>query len=584
MLLRLLSLFFYFFFISVTGSAIQRHVDIVEANEGIDGLIEGDIRLTDKQLRELNNADGNRVKRQITTFKDHIWPGGVVYYFYDDAFSQEKRTLMKSAMELISSRTCIKFVESKTEKNVVRIFDENGSCSSHIGYIGEGEQKIWLGDNCQVIGTFVHEMMHTLGIYHTHIRYDRDDYVTVNLTGLPENLKKNFNKQTPEMTINAVPYEYGSVMHYSTNLFAPRTILAKQYGYQNTMGLSIVSFYDMVNINTLYSCGCAVHLDCKNGGYTNPSNCGQCYCPYGYAGKLCDEAPPGAILYTATANWTIQNIKFGYDDGSRTNTFLMSYAWISAPADKQIEVQIRQLDVVMCAEGCPYNGVELKVNEDPRITNPVYCCNADLMGEIVKSKQNPTPIVMFQRVGKSGVTIGYRYVDKPASPATTPTTTTTTAKPPTQPPTTTEPPCETTTPSTTTTKATPAPAPSTQSSTTKSPGQTPTQPPTQPTTTTTTKSTPPPAASTESPTTKPPTQPTTTTTTKSTLPPAPTTRVPTTEEPETTCQCTEECHSTTTETETCQCTTSTEETFETEECEKEAGTIHIGDECQDSCI
>ncbi|EFP06819.1 hypothetical protein CRE_11189 [Caenorhabditis remanei] len=567
MLLRLLSLFLSLCCITVAGSAIKRHVDIVEANKGIDGLIEGDIRLTDKQLRELNNADGNRVKRQITTFKDHIWPGGVVYYFYDDAFSQEKRTLMKSAMELISSRTCIKFVESKTEKNVVRIFDENGSCSSHIGYIGEGEQKIWLGDNCQVIGTFVHEMMHTLGIYHTHIRYDRDDYVTVNLTGVPENLKKNFNKQTPEMTINAVPYEYGSVMHYSTNLFAPRTIIAKQYGYQNTMGLHIVSFYDMVNINTLYSCSCAVNLDCKNGGYTNPSNCDQCYCPYGYAGKLCDETPPGAILYTATANWTIQNIKFGYDDGSRTNTFLMSYAWISAPADKQIEVQVRALDVVMCAEGCPYNGVEIKVNEDPRITNPVYCCNADLMGETVKSKQNPTPIVMFQRVEKSGVTIGYRYVDKPPSPATTPTTTTTTSttKPPTPPPTitsttksppaptTTEPPCETTTPSTTTTRTTPPPAPSTQSPTTKPP-------------------------------TPPPTQPPTTTTTRTTPPPAPTTRAPTTEEPETTCQCTEECHFTSTETETCQCTTSSEETFENEECEKEAGTINIGDECQETCI
>ncbi|KAF1750189.1 hypothetical protein GCK72_016736 [Caenorhabditis remanei] len=474
---------FLLFCITVAGSAIRRDVDIMEANKGVEGLVEGDIRMTDEQLQNLN---GNRVKRQIIRYG--TWTGGVVNYYFEDAFSQAKRDLMKYALEHISNRTCVKFVESSTERNRIKFVSKGGGCSSFVG----------------MMGIFVHEVMHSLGVHHTMSRSDRDEYVTVNFTMIPERYLHNM--QIEYGTFNAVPYEYGSAMHYRGSSLGVGSLTAKQLRYQKTMGNMRISFYDMVNINTLYSCSCAMNLDCKNGGYTNPSNCDKCVCPAGYAGRLCDEAPPGALLYTATPNWTEDFIEFGYNDGSYTNTYLMAYAWISAPADKQIEVKIQQLVNVSCFDSCDDNGVEVKVDEDPRIVNPIYCCNTDtsMMQTVVLSKLNPTPIVMHQRRGKSGVTISYKYVDTP------------------------------------------------------------------PVTTTTITST----------TTKPPTQPTTTTKTRTTPPPAPTTRSPTTEEPETSCQCTEECHFTSTETETCQCTTSTEETFENEECEKEAGTIHIGTECQ----
>jgi hypothetical protein len=40
-------------------------------------------------------------------------------------------------------------------------------------------QVISLGTGCQYVGVALHEMMHTLGFFHTSSRTDRDSYVIV---------------------------------------------------------------------------------------------------------------------------------------------------------------------------------------------------------------------------------------------------------------------------------------------------------------------------------------------------------------------------------------------------------------------
>ncbi|GMR31091.1 hypothetical protein PMAYCL1PPCAC_01286, partial [Pristionchus mayeri] len=51
-----------------------------------------------------------------------------------------------------------------------------------------------------------------------------------------------------------------------------------------------VSFKDAKMINLRY-CDrvCTRKLNCKNGGYTDPNNCGKCKCPAGYGGTYCDQ-------------------------------------------------------------------------------------------------------------------------------------------------------------------------------------------------------------------------------------------------------------------------------------------------------
>ncbi|ULT89168.1 hypothetical protein L3Y34_007971 [Caenorhabditis briggsae] len=397
----------------VVGSVIRRDLDEVELNRGREGIIEGDIMLTQEQPSAMNDV-GNRVKRQITK-KWKKWPNGKVYYTFDSEFTSLKRELMSTAMKYIASQTCVTFEESSTAANRLR-FMNDGGCASYIGMNG-GEQLLWFGDGCSIFGTAVHEIMHTLGIFHTHSRYDRNNYLSVNLTEVPENMLSNLAMETAETTYNAVPFEYGSTLLYRYNTWGDGTLYPKQGAFEKTMGLRRVSFYDIVNINSRYSCSCLTNLACKNGGYTNPSTCNTCVCPTGYGGTLCDQKPSNSIMLTADNYWKGYWVSFGYNSDVLTTNYYMAHLIINAPADKTIEVKLVGLKDFTCAYGCNYNGVEMKVMGDPRMTNPLACCSDDstIMNQVFESKLNPTPIVLHQRYGSSTVTIQYRYVDKALS-------------------------------------------------------------------------------------------------------------------------------------------------------------------------
>lgn len=273
-------------------------------------------------------------------------------------------------MAYISSMTCVTFQESSSATNRIK-FLNTGGCASYIGMKG-GEQEIWFGDGCEIFGTAVHEIMHTLGVFHTHSRYDRNDYLSVDLTGVPDNMVTNLAMESRSETYNAVPFEYGSTMQYRYNTWGEKTLAPKEPSYTYTMGIRKVSFYDMVNINSRYTCSCSNSLDCANGGYPNPSNCSQCICPSGFGGATCTTAPPtNSISLTATTSWKGYWVNFGYAADVLTTNFYTSTLFITAPADKTIQVRITEMTNFQCTPGCNYNGIEVKYMGDPRIVNPL---------------------------------------------------------------------------------------------------------------------------------------------------------------------------------------------------------------------
>lgn len=55
---------------------------------------------------------------------------------------------------------------------------ENTTCSSHLGRIG-GKNELRLADDCLTHGMVIHELLHALGLWHEHSRYDRDTFVGI---------------------------------------------------------------------------------------------------------------------------------------------------------------------------------------------------------------------------------------------------------------------------------------------------------------------------------------------------------------------------------------------------------------------
>nr|Q21179.1 RecName: Full=Zinc metalloproteinase nas-18; AltName: Full=Nematode astacin 18; Flags: Precursor [Caenorhabditis elegans] len=296
-------------------------------------------------------------------------------YCFDSSFSTEKRELMLFSMNFISSQTCVTFEENCSIPNRVQLVNGKG-CSSYIG-MNNIVQHLTFNDTCIDFGTAVHELMHALGVIHTHSRLDRDNFLNINLTNVSKEMMHNyaiFNQST-----NVVPYEYGSTMHYYANI---STMFPKKSEYSATLGIGRVTFYDMVILNTAYNCKCPNELLCGNGGYTNPSKCSECICPLGYGGVLCDR--PSLI---------------GKDTGLPLEV-----------KDKIIEVKVVGIDNFFSYPTCLINGLEIKYMGDPRITNPIYC-SADLInGKSFRSKLNPLLMNIHTLFGKNKVTFHYRYV------------------------------------------------------------------------------------------------------------------------------------------------------------------------------
>ena len=89
------------------------------------------------------------------------------------------------------------------------------------GRLGRGAQRCQLQPNtyCEYAYTIQHEFTHALGVWHIQNRPDRDQYVTINWSNIPQSSNINF-KLMPDLETYGIPYNGRSVMHYYWNSHA----------------------------------------------------------------------------------------------------------------------------------------------------------------------------------------------------------------------------------------------------------------------------------------------------------------------------------------------------------------------------
>ncbi|MET8012891.1 M12 family metallopeptidase [Streptomyces sp. NPDC005271] len=107
-------------------------------------------------------------------------------------------------------------------------FVPGDGCSSSVGRQG-GMQSITLGPDCTA-GKAIHEVGHTVGLWHEQSREDSDQFVTIVFTNIDPELQHNFVQHISDGD-DLGAYDYASIMHYSPNAFSingEATIVARQ--------------------------------------------------------------------------------------------------------------------------------------------------------------------------------------------------------------------------------------------------------------------------------------------------------------------------------------------------------------------
>jgi len=258
-----------------------------------------------------------------------LWPSSVIipYSFvsngdcfkneavYTDSkigLSKEELAVIMRAMRKIEDMTCIRFkrVKPKPDQNWLLLMKEGDGHQCYISHIQHtlsnkninglgqifsrweygtscfpGFYTTWLGmgdpsylvtsmvdirDTEDIVGSYVHELFHTLGVGHTQKRPDRDSYITVNkLNILPSSLPQ-YEKCTRYCETHGSPYDCESIMHYRDWAFSVghgrKTMTAKNpYSCDLSRAVTQMSNSDIKLLNKMYCNG----LPASKVGYVN---------------------------------------------------------------------------------------------------------------------------------------------------------------------------------------------------------------------------------------------------------------------------------------------------------------------------
>jgi hypothetical protein len=165
------------------------------------------------------------------------WPGGRVTYRFDRNVDETERAAIRKAMDEWSARTgCVTFAEARevAAERVLWLFGLDTSLlirrSASMAFgrttLGSGKRRL-LEFNPTVVpadqltASLLHELGHVLGLLHEHQRRDRDLYIRI-----PQGFLDKAGGRLQDYAAyddwppqgEALPYDYASIMHYSSNV------------------------------------------------------------------------------------------------------------------------------------------------------------------------------------------------------------------------------------------------------------------------------------------------------------------------------------------------------------------------------
>ncbi|NTX09847.1 FG-GAP repeat protein [Myxococcus sp. CA056] len=238
------------------------------AYERIDGerVFQGDILLPPEvPARELS-ALSVEAQGAVSTRAMTRWPGGVVPYTVDAALPNIGR--VTAALAQWEALTPIRFVPRTTQSDYVT-FRPGTGCSSHVGRIG-GQQFVTLAPGCTT-GSTLHEVGHTLGLWHEQARTDRDRNVVIHFENIEAGYAHAFETFAQEGAAgrNLGPYGLDSLMHYAPEAFSANDspTITRLDGSFFTANRTAPTLADACAVKRLHGYG--RHSDVNGDGYAD---------------------------------------------------------------------------------------------------------------------------------------------------------------------------------------------------------------------------------------------------------------------------------------------------------------------------
>lgn len=217
-------------------------------------VFQGDIILTPEQLAAQpvgeRNAHTESVGRSNLASR---WPNNTVYYTIDPMLAAESKTRVSEAITHWQAHSAVRFVTRTTQTNYVT-FRSGDGCSSHVGLIGF-QQYISISTACST-GNIIHEIGHTVGLWHEQSRADRSNHINIRWENITSGKEHNFKTyiESGQDGFDYRRFDFNSIMMYGPYDFSKNGLptITKKDGSTYSVQRTAFSQGDKSTINLMY--------------------------------------------------------------------------------------------------------------------------------------------------------------------------------------------------------------------------------------------------------------------------------------------------------------------------------------------